>query len=77
MQARGFHVIPASWLERRLTPEEEEFDRARSQFGSLVQPSDEIWTYDEPAPPGVNAGELGVALVRSGTPIRAIITGIH
>jgi hypothetical protein len=38
---------------------------------------DELGHFDEPAPPGVNAGAIGIAVVRRGEPIRTTITAIH
>ena len=37
---------------------------------------EELWHFDEPAPPGINAGAIGIAVVRNGQPIRTTITGI-
>jgi hypothetical protein len=69
--------IPAHWLERRVDPEGPEFEQLRAYFGVQWQAGDEVWHYDEPAPPGVLAGELGIVLVRSGQPVHAIVLGIH
>jgi hypothetical protein len=38
---------------------------------------DELWHFDEPAPPGFSAGAMGIAVVRNGQPIRTTITAIH
>ena len=38
---------------------------------------DELWQFDEPAPAGINAGAMGVAVVRNGEPIRTTITAVH
>jgi hypothetical protein len=51
--------------------------RRRSQvlkawyFLAQWQPNDKLWRYHERAPPGINTGELGVALV---PPIEAMVT---
>lgn len=69
--------LPKSWLKRRLLPGESEYSAARNLLGPHMRDGDELWFYDEPAPPGVNAGELGYALVRSGEPIHWLTTAIH
>ncbi len=69
--------ISKSWLTRRIEPEDPERGWAEGQLGSDIRPGDELWHFDEPAPPGVNAGALRIALVRDGEPIRTAITAIH
>jgi hypothetical protein len=69
--------IPAEWLVERVAPEAPGFEHYRELFATRWQPGDELWHYDEPAPPGVNAGELGIALVRCGVPIHAVVLGVH
>ncbi len=65
------YTIEKEWLQERVSPDE------AGELKRYAQPGDEFWTFDEPAPPGVNAGALGIALVRNGVPIRTILTGIH
>jgi hypothetical protein len=38
---------------------------------------DEVWHFDESAPPGINSGSIGIAMVRHGEPIRTAITAVH
>ena len=69
--------ISKSWLTRRIEPEDPDRAWAEGQLGPDIRPGDELWHFDEPAPPGVNAGAMGIALVRDGEPIRTAITAIH
>ena len=70
-------LIPARWLVVRVPPAHPEFGPLRGYLAAFWQTGDEVWRYDEPAPPGVNAGELGVAIVRAGQPIHAVMLGVH
>jgi hypothetical protein len=70
-------VIPKEWLQGKLDPSSPEYRGLIDQFGPVVQKDDELWMYDEPAPAGVNAGELGVALVRQGRAIHRVMLGVH
>jgi hypothetical protein len=69
--------ISKLWLTRRIEPEDPDRAWATGQFLTDVRPGDKLWYFDEPAPPGVNAGAMGIALVRDGEPIRTTITAIH
>jgi hypothetical protein len=69
--------ISKSWLTKRIKPKTPEWSWAAEEFGPELRPGDELWHFDEPAPPGVNAGAIGVALVRDGEPIRTVITAVH
>ncbi len=69
--------IPKSWLVRRLKQGDDGFAEPLQRFKALMIDGDEVWFYDEPMPPDVLAGELGLALVRHGTPIHAEMTGVH
>ncbi len=69
--------IPARWLVERVRSGDPEFGPLRAELADFWQAGDEVWRYDEPAPPGVNAGEMGVAIVRAGQPIHAVMRGIH
>jgi hypothetical protein len=73
----GDYRISKSWLTRRIDPEDAAGSWAAEQFGSEMRLGDELWHFDEPAPPGVNAGAMGIALVRDGEPIRTAITAVH
>ena len=65
----SMRAIPKGWLQRRIDPARFRNLSARSYFTGRMQPTDELWRYDEPMPPHVLAGELGYALVRNGEPI--------
>jgi hypothetical protein len=69
--------ISKSWLTRKLDPADPAWPRAVEQLCPELDQDDELWHFDEPAPPGVNAGAMGIALVRGGEPIRTTITAIH
>jgi hypothetical protein len=69
--------ISKHWLTSKLEPGDPEWCWAVEQLRPDFDQDHELWHYDEPAPPGVNAGVMGIALVRSGEPIRTIITAIH
>jgi hypothetical protein len=69
--------ISKSWLTRRLEPNDDEWTWAVDQLQPDFEQGDELWHFDEPAPPGVNAGAIGIAVVRRGEPIRTTITAIH
>jgi len=73
----GIRRVPESWLVHQLQYGDDEYTYAAKLFRDIAAPSDEIWFYDEPMPPDVLAGELGVALVRNGVPIHAEMTGVH
>jgi len=69
--------ISKSWLTNRLEPHDGDWARAVEQLRPEIDQGDELWQFDEPAPPGINAGAIGIALVRHGEPIRTTITAIH
>ena len=69
--------VSKSWLTRRVEPEDADWAWAAEQFKPDHREGDELWYFDEPAPPGVNAGAMGIALVRDGEPIRTAITAVH
>jgi hypothetical protein len=69
--------IPKNWLCRRLAPDDSDYAYAAERLHKVMRRGDELWSYDEPMPPDVLAGELGVALVRHGVPIHAVMTGVH
>jgi hypothetical protein len=69
--------IPKSWLTKRIEPGGDDWSWAVGQLGAELRPDDELWHFDESAPPGVNAGAMGIALVRDGEPIRTAITAVH
>ena len=71
------YPIQKSWLTERIEADDPGRASALAEFGGAFRPEDELWHYDEPAPPGVNAGAMGIALVRDGEVIAATITGIH
>lgn len=71
------YQISKSWLTSRIEPDDSDWAWAAEEFRLEIQRGDEIWQFDEPAPPGINAGAMGVALVRGGEPIRTKITAIH
>lgn len=69
--------ISKSWLTKRINPGDPSWDEAVSKLGPDIRPDDEVWFFDEPAPPGINAGAMGIALVRDGEPISTVIEAIH
>ena len=69
--------ISKSWLTRRIEPGDADWSWAIERLNPDYRDGDEIWHFDEPAPPGINAGAMGIALVRGGEPIRTAITAIH
>ena len=71
------YKISKSWLTTRLDPHDDECAWAVEQLHPEFDQGDELWHFDEPAPPGVNAGAMGIAVVRNGQPIRTAITAIH
>ncbi len=72
----GYPVF-RNWLTRRLRPGRPGWDEALRIFADDYQEGDEIWYFDEPAPPDVNAGAMGICLVRKNQPIRSRIQGLH
>jgi len=71
------YPIDKSWLVKRLSKTDSEWSHAIEPLLSSFREGDELWLFDEPAPPGINAGAIGVALVRDGEPIATEIGGIH
>ena len=71
------YKISKSWLTNRLEPDDDEWAWAVEQLHPDFDQGDELWHFDEPAPPGINAGAIGIALVRRGKPIRTTITAVH
>ncbi len=71
------YPISKSWLTEQMQPDDPQWAWATEQLGAEYREGDEIWHFDEPAPPGVNSGAIGIALVRDGEPIRTTITAIH
>lgn len=76
--------IPRDWLVHKLELSDQEFSTEMYQLRPIMyqlrpmmQKGDELWFFDEPAPPDVNAGVLGVALVRDGIPINSVVAGVH
>jgi hypothetical protein len=69
--------VSKSWLTKRVEPEGPNWAWAIEQFRQDYREGDELWYFDEPAPPGVNAGAIGITLVRDGEPIRTAITAVH
>ena len=69
--------ISKSWLTRNLDPGGPEWSWAVEQLRPYRDQGDELWHFDEPAPPAINAGAMGIAVVRNGQPIRTTITAIH
>ena len=66
-----------NWLTRKLDPGDPEWSWAVEQLHPDMDQGDELWQFDEPAPAGINAGAMGVAVVRNGEPIRTTITAVH
>ncbi len=71
------YKISKSWLRDRLEPHNAEWAWAVDQLYPEFDQGDELWRFDEPAPPRINAGAFGIALVRRGEPIRTTITAVH
>jgi hypothetical protein len=71
------YKISKSWLTTRLEPHDNKWAWAVEQLFPDFDQGDELWHFDEPAPPGINAGAMGIALVRRGELIRTTITAIH
>jgi hypothetical protein len=69
--------VPREWLQRKLSPRNREWAFAIAELNEHAVPGDEFWLFDEPVLPGINAGVIGVALVRNGEPVRAVLGGIH
>ena len=69
--------ISKNWLTSKLDPGDPEWAKAVEQLLPDLDQGDELRYFDEPAPPGINAGAMGIALVRNGQPIRTTITAIH
>lgn len=68
--------IAKAWLRNRLDPGDPEWSWAIEPFEPDFEHGDELWHSDEPAPPGINAGAIGIALVRQGEPSRTTITAM-
>lgn len=77
MADTNLRPIPAEWLVSRIEPHGPDLHWARETVAERWQPGDEVWEFDEPAPPGINAGETGLALVRGGVPIHSRTSGIQ
>jgi hypothetical protein len=71
------YEVSKSWLTTKLKPGEPEWSWAVEQLRPELHQGDELWHYDEPAPPSVNAGAIGIAVIRNGQQIRTIIIPIH
>jgi len=69
--------ISRTWLTKKLGNDDAEWVWAVEQLHPDLDQGDENWHFDEPAPSGVNAGAIGIAIVRNGEPIRTTITAIH
>ena len=76
MSREGYR-ISKSWLIRKLDPSDLEWSRAVELLRPDLEQGDELWHFDEPAPPGINAGAMGIAVVRNGQPIPTSINVIH
>jgi hypothetical protein len=61
----------------KLEPGDPEWTWAVERLRPDFDQGDELWHYDEPAPPGVNAGAMGIVVVRPAEPTRTFITAIH
>lgn len=73
----GGSQVSKSWLTTKLGPGDPEWSWAIEQLCPDLDQGDELWHFDEPAPPDINAGAIGIAIVRNGQPIRTTITAIH
>jgi hypothetical protein len=71
------YLISKNRLTRRLDPNDHEWSWAVKHLEPEFNQGDELWYFDEPAPSGVNAGAMGIAVVRGGEPILTTITAIH
>jgi hypothetical protein len=71
------YEISKSWLTTRLERHDPDWEWAVEQLYPDFDRNDQLWHFDEPAPPGVNAGAMGIAVVRNGEPIRTTVTGVH
>ena len=69
--------ISKGWLTTKLDPSDSDWSWAVEQLHPDFDQGDELWHFDEPAPPGINAGAMGIAVVRNGEPIRTLMTAIH
>ena len=69
--------ISKSWLTGKLAPNDPEWPWAAEQLCPEFDQGEELWHFAAPAPPGLNAGAMGIAVVRNGEPIRTTITAIH
>ncbi|MGO9469701.1 MAG: hypothetical protein ACLQIB_44865 [Isosphaeraceae bacterium] len=69
--------ISMGWLTTKLESGDREWSWAVEQLRPDFDQGDELWHFDEPAPPGINAGAIGIAVVRNGEPIRTIMTAVH
>ena len=66
-----------SWLTMQFESGDPEWTCAVEHLHPDFDQGDELWHFDEPAPPGVNAGAMGIVPVRHGEPIRTTITVVH
>ena len=75
--------IPRGWLEKKTSIAAVEAEYGTFQgladqwraFKAAMQPGDEIWWFSSPADSwAALAGRAGLALVRSGAPIRCMVT---
>ena len=71
------YPISKNWCTKKLDPRDPDWTLAVEQLYPDFEQGEELWSFDEPAPPGVNAGAIGIAVVRNGVPIRTTITAIH
>jgi hypothetical protein len=71
------YEISKNWLTTKLDPDDPEWSWAVEQVRPALDQGDELWRYDEPAPPSVNAGAIRVTMVRHGEPFRNTIASIH
>jgi hypothetical protein len=69
--------ISKHWLTTKIEPEDPKWSWAVDQLRPEFDTGDELWHFNKLAPPGINAGAMGIALVSNGEPIRTIMTGIH
>jgi hypothetical protein len=69
--------ISKGWLTKRLDPGDPGWPWAVEQLRPDFDRCDELWHFDEPAPPGILAGAMGIAVVRHGEPVRTTITAVH